>query len=277
MQEVLRDFPLVMGVINLSGDSFWKGSSVLDSYQFEKRVEEMVEEGADIIDIGACSTRPGSISATLQEEWSLLAPILTLLKKREVPVKISIDTFRSEVVIRAFDMVGEFIVNDISAGEDDSKMLESVGGLKLPYIAMHKRGTPLTMQQNCNYENVVEEVQEYLKNSINRASSYGIEQVVVDPGFGFAKTVEQNYTLLNSLSTFKFLKEDGKSTPLLVGLSRKSMIYKYLNIDVAESLSATSALQLLALLNGADIIRVHDVKEARQMVELYKIISKTKE
>ena len=266
-----------MGIINLNSDSFWEGSRVADSSLFLERFEKMVEDGADIVDIGACSTRPGSLSISVEEEWSRLAPILKLLSKRESGVKLSIDTFRGEIVRRSFDSIGQFIVNDISSGEDDATMLESVGALKLPYIAMHKRGTPQFMQQNCNYEDVVKEVREYLIGIVERAASYGIEDIMVDPGFGFSKNIDQNYTLLNSLSNFKFKGINGKVAMVVVGLSRKSMIYNYLQIDVSESLNATSALELVALLNGADILRTHDPKEAKEMVKLYQILYRNRE
>ena len=262
-----------MGIVNMSPDSFYEGSRCIGGDEFEIRAQRLIEEGASIIDIGACSTRPGSLYIPEEEEWDLLKPALKRVLRVFPQITISVDTFRSQIIERAFDFVGDLIINDISAGEEDPLMLETAARLELPYIAMHKRGTPATMQQNCNYNNVVEEVREYLVNFVYRATEAGIREIVVDPGFGFAKNIDQNYKMLHNLERFKIDIPNGKQTPLLVGLSRKSMIYKFLEIEPGESLSATSAIHMAALLGGADILRVHDVKEAVQIVKLYQKIS----
>ena len=260
-----------MGIINMSPDSFYAGSTALNEDDFEKRCSTMLEDGADIIDIGACSTRPGAASVSEEEEWELLKPALKKILRVFPYSQISIDTFRSSIVEMAFDFVGDFIINDISAGEDDADMLETASRLELPYIAMHKRGIPFNMQTLCQYDDVVKEIKEYFINFIRKASQIGIKEIVIDPGFGFAKDIHQNYRLLNHLSEFKFNADSG-SCPLMVGISRKSMIYKLLSISPEDALSATSALHLTALLNGADILRVHDVKEAKQIEALYQMI-----
>ena len=241
----------------------------------------MIEDGADIIDLGACSTRPGSTPITAEEEWDLLKDALNVIKKNFTAynIRFSIDTFRSEIVKRAYGEIGDFIVNDISAGEDDINMLKLVGELKLNYIAMHKRGTPENMQELTNYpKGVVNEVIEYFKNFDQKATEFGITNYVIDPGFGFAKTLEQNYELFNGLPAIK--KELNqfctKKRDILVGISRKSMIYKALNILPDESLEATTALNLQALLFGANILRVHDVKQAKQCCRLYELLSGNK-
>ncbi len=264
-----------MGIINLSADSFYKGSSCITDEQFTKRYEQLLEEGADIIDIGACSTKPGLKSITKEEEWELLKPALKRVLRNYPHSEISIDTFRSEIVERSFDFVGDFIVNDISAGEDDPEMLDMVSKLELPYIAMHKRGTPETMQSHCDYDDIIMEIKRYFQDFISKAHQRGIKEIIIDPGFGFAKNINQNYELLNGLKELKIKSElSGENYPILVGISRKSMIYRLLGITPEESLSATTALNLQALINGADILRVHDVKEAKQMIKIYNAVSK---
>jgi len=277
MPNIIKsDYPQVMGIINMSPDSFYPGSRCLNEKEFEIKFSSMLKDGADIIDIGACSTRPGSQYVTEEQEWELLKPALKVVLRIFPQSVISIDTFRSSIVERAYDFVGDFIINDISAGEEDPDMMQMAARLELPYIAMHKRGTPDTMQKLCNYPDVVNQVKSYLKEVVAKAETAGIKELVLDPGFGFAKDMNQNYQLLNNLNQFKYNSKTGTTYPLLVGLSRKSMIYKYLEIDPNEALSATCALELTALINGANIIRAHDVLEASQMVKLYKIISKNK-
>ncbi len=284
------DSPVVMGIINVNDESFYSASRCPDISSFSTQFAEMARQGASIIDIGACSTRPGSTSITLEQEWKLLeAPLRYLAECREgresgnqKGIGISIDTFRSEIVRRAYDMIGNFIVNDISAGEDDPMMLKTVGELGLEYIAMHKRGTPDTMQQMCDYpKGVVREVADYFLAFEERAAAYGIKNYIIDPGFGFAKTVEQNYELFMGMpQLMEMVQEDSalqKGHPkhrLLVGISRKSMIYKPLGITPEDSLTATAALNLQALMLGADILRVHDVKEAVECVKLYQLLKK---
>ncbi len=266
--------PLVMGIINLSADSFYSESRCTTDEQFTKRFEQMLKEGADIIDIGACSTKPGLKSISAEEEWELLKPALKRVLRDYPSSEISIDTFRAEIVERSYDFVGDFMVNDISAGEDDEEMLETVARLELPYIAMHKRGTPETMQTMCQYSNVVDEIRGYFIDFLPKAEATGIKRIIIDPGFGFAKNIDQNYEILTGLRKLKIISgTDGTFYPLLVGISRKSMIYRFLDISPEDSLTATTAIHLQALINGADILRVHDVKEAKQIVKIFRKIS----
>ncbi len=265
-----------MGIINLSPDSFYQGSSSLTEEDFEKKYALMLEQGADIIDIGACSTRPGSTPVEEEIEWELLKPALKKILRVFPHSTFSLDTFRSSIVERAYDFVGDFIINDISSGEDDPDMIPMVAKLELPYIAMHKKGTQQTMQSLCQYEDVVNEVAEYFRLFVQKAAQAGIKEIIVDPGFGFAKDLDQNYKLLNNLNLLKPKMADGTNYPLLVGISRKSMIYRLLESTPQEVLSATSALNLLALINGADILRVHDVKEAKEVITLYRTIIKNR-
>ena len=252
----------VMGIVNITSDSYFADSRATDEESINRRIENLISHGADIIDIGACSTRPGSISISATDEWNNLRLGLEVSKRYDIP--ISIDTFRADIEERAYDMIGNFTVNDISAGEDDGRMLEIVGKLKLPYIAMHKRGTPLTMNTFTEYADVTAEIVDYFIKFSETAASYGIDNYIIDPGFGFSKTVDQNYELLSNIDQFKQL---GKK--ILIGISRKSMITKALNISTEEALPATSALHLYALLKGTDILRVHDVKEAKEIVKLF--------
>ena len=268
--------PQVMGIINVNNESFYSGSRYTAAREVVCRIEEMASLGASIVDLGACSTRPGSTPVSLEQEWEYLKGVLELVAGENLSgVKISIDTFRSDIVRRAHDIVGEFIVNDISAGEDDPCMLSTVGELGLPYIAMHKRGTPSTMQQMCDYPNgVVEEVTDYFKDFEARAAACGIKEYIMDPGFGFAKNMEQNYTLFKGMPQMKseIAGFAGVERKLLVGISRKGMIWKPLGITPDEALAGTCAMNLQALLLGADIIRVHDVAEAVQCVKLWECL-----
>lgn len=270
------DRPLVMGIINLNPDSFYEKSRVTSDAQFCERYEKMLADGADIIDLGACSTRPGSVSVSEEEEWERLKPALKRVLRDYPASEISIDTFRSSIVERAFDFVGDFIINDISAGEDDPGMLAMAAKLELTYIAMHKRGTPETMQSLCQYDDVTMEVKEYFLDFIQRAEEIGISNIIIDPGFGFAKNMDQNYTLLNNLDSLKIERRDGNGFyPLLAGVSRKSMIYRLLGKDPDDVLHATSAVNYIALSKGASILRVHDVKEAADIIKIYNQIQKS--
>ena len=255
----------IMGIVNLTDDSYYAGSRCTDVGAAMTRIRTLVEEGASIIDIGACSTRPGSHPVGARQEWERLAPVLGQIRTEFPDVRISVDTYWSEIVSRTYDLTGDFIVNDISAGEDDPQMLPLVGQLGLTYVAMHKRGTSEIMQQLTDYENVVNDVLGYFRRFSEIALHYGIKDWILDPGFGFAKTVEQNYQMLSDLSEFKSL-----GRPLLVGVSRKSMIYKHFNISPEDALPATQVLHFHALQKGADILRVHDVAEAVRTVALYR-------
>ena len=256
-----------MGIVNLTDDSYFAESRCADVSAAVSRIRELVDEGASIVDIGACSTRPGSTPVGAAEEWRRLEPILKAVRAEHLGQRISIDTYWSDVVSRAYDLIGDFIVNDISAGEDDPQMLPTVGKLGLTYVAMHKRGTPQTMQGLTDYNDIVGDLIAYFKQFAQKALQFEIKDWIIDPGFGFAKTISQNYEILSRLSCFKsFLR------PLLVGVSRKSMIYKYLDIRPEDALPATQVLHLEALRQGADILRVHDVAEAVRTVALYRIL-----
>ena len=268
-----------MGILNINNESFYSGSRHTALADVDAAFCKMVEDGADIIDIGACSTRPGSTPVSLEQEWEYLARALEMLEQKHLSgrknVQISLDTFRSEIVRRAYDVLGDFIVNDISAGEDDPKMLATVGELGLPYIAMHKRGTPSTMQQMTDYpQGVVNAVVGYFKEFEERAARHGIKEYIMDPGFGFAKNLEQNYELFKGMPQLlcEVAEYAGVRRKMLVGISRKGMIWKPLGITPDEALCGTAALNLQALLLGADILRVHDVTEARQCIKLWELL-----
>lgn len=276
-RDICRNFGVmkIMAILNINNESFYSGSRATTVESVAAKIGQMLADGADIIDIGACSTRPGSTPISLEQEWEYLKEPLRFIKGSQMQFTISIDTFRSEIVRRAHDIIGDFIVNDISAGEDDPQMLQSVGELGLPYIAMHKRGTPSTMGDMCDYpDGVVEEVIEYFKRFEERAAGYGIKSYILDPGFGFAKNLEQNYELFRGIPRIISEIEEfsGKKRELLVGISRKGMIWKPLGITPDDSLTPTAALNLHALILGADILRVHDVKEARQCIQLKKML-----
>ena len=262
----------VMGIVNLTDDSFFAGSRNLrpdgtfDEALFRSRILNMLDSGADILDLGACSTRPGSDSISEEEEWKRLEPALRILAAEHPGVRISIDTFRPTVASRAFDIIGSFIVNDVSGGCEE--MWSLLGRLQLPYIAMHTRGTPKNMQTLSDYDNVTEAVREFFVGIAEEADRHGVREWILDPGFGFAKTVEQNWQLLREMAT---LQEFGKE--ILVGLSRKSFMFRPLGITPADALPATQVVDFAALQNGADILRVHDVAEAVRTVKLYRMYS----
>ena len=276
MKEIDRHID-IMGIVNLTDDSYFAGSRCAGCDEALERMAVLIAEGASIIDLGACSTRPGSEPVGPMAEWERLCPVIEAAVERFQGMRLSIDTYHAEVVEKAYrlisDKVGEdvagriLVVNDISAGEDDPGMLPLVGRLGLSYVAMHKRGKPSVMQDMCQYDDVVEEVLRYFEDFAVKAEAYGIEDWIIDPGFGFSKTVEQNYALLNGLDKFA---ETGRK--VLVGVSRKSMIYRKLGITPEESLPATQVLHLKALQNGADILRVHDVAEAVRTVALYRVL-----
>ena len=264
-------FPIrIMGIVNLTDDSYYAPSRLLGAgrERLVGHVGAMVAEGMDILDVGACSTRPGSRPVGAEVEWTRLQPALEAIREAFPDLEISIDTYWASVVRKAFEAIGPFLVNDISAGEDDPDMLPAVSALGLPYVAMHKRGTPATMQALTDYDDVVEDVFRYFEMFAERAAAHGTSDWILDPGFGFAKTVEQNYRLLADLGRFRAF-----GRPILVGLSRKSMIYKPLGITPEEALPATQALHMAALERGASILRVHDVRPARETAALYATLS----
>lgn len=256
----------IMGIINLTEDSFYAPSRTHADEAVE-RAGTMLREGADILDLGACSTRPGAAQPSAREEWERLEGSLKAIREAFPQAQLSIDTYRASVVERAYDAVGPFLVNDVSAGTLDAAMLPLVGTLGLPYVAMHMRGTPQTMQEYAHYADITAEVVRYFEDFGRKAQASGVEDWILDPGFGFAKTVEQNYELLRNLDRFQAL-----GRPVLVGLSRKSMVYKPLGISPEEALASTQVLHFAALEKGADILRVHDVAEAVRTVKLYSTI-----
>ena len=257
----------IMGIVNLTDDSYFAESRCAGVGGALDRIGRMVSEGAGIVDIGACSSRPGSVPVGPDEEWRRLAPVLKAVREEYPHLRISIDTYWSDVVARSYDLIGDFIVNDISAGEDDPMMLSTVGSLGLTYVAMHKRGTSQTMQSLTDYNDIVGDLVAYFNEFSENALQFEIKDWILDPGFGFAKTLPQNYEILAHLEE---LKAAGR--PILVGVSRKSMIYKLLNISPEEALAATQVVHLEALRNGADILRVHDVAEAVRTVALYRVM-----
>lgn len=267
-----------MAIVNLTDDSYFAESRCDGVEAALQRIGRLVEEGADIIDIGACSSRPGSVPIGPEQEWDRLRPVLEAVKAGFPNVRISVDTYWSSVVEKVHGLIGDFIVNDISAGEDDPEMLPTVGRLGLEYVAMHKRGTSVDMQSLTDYDDVIKEVADYFKDFAVRAEKAGVRDWILDPGFGFSKTVEQNYMLLGSLrelrSCISLRGESAawKSPRILVGVSRKSMIYKPLGLTPEDVLAATQAVHMAALMNGADILRVHDVREAKQAISLFEII-----
>jgi len=255
--------PIVMGILNASPDSFFHTGQESTLKNLLYKAAQMEEEGAVILDIGGMSTRPGAAEITEEEEWHRIGDLIKALKKRGNKAFISVDTYRSEIARRAI-IEGADLINDISAGSLDPKMLDTVARARLPYIAMHMQGEPRTMQDNPQYENVVQDILAYFIQKIKQCEAAGIKDIIIDPGFGFGKTLEQNYELLKGLHQFLILKQI-----MLVGLSRKSFIYKLLKTEPENALNGTTALNMLALKQGARILRVHDVREAKECIELF--------
>lgn len=259
--------PVVMGILNATPNSFYNKGEKSDNDSLLATAEMMLEDGAEILDIGGASSKPGEPLIDPDTEKNRIIPVIDAVRKRFPDTWISVDTYNSPVAKAAIE-AGADIINDISAGAIDDKMLNVVAGLKAPYIAMHIQGTPENMQLSPAYENVVAEVLRELRNAIQRCEQAGIDQIIIDPGFGFGKTVAHNFELLSMLGTFKLTDR-----PILAGLSRKSMICKPLKISPENALNGTTALNMAALMNGADILRVHDVKEAVETVRLYNLMS----
>lgn len=254
-----------MGIMNITPDSFYEGSRVSqDEALILHQAEKMLVSGADLLDIGGYSSRPGANEVSLEEEMSRVLPAIAAIKREFPEAKVSIDTFRSKIASSAVQCGADF-VNDISAGTLDPDMIETVGKLQVPYIAMHMKGTPQNMQNQTAYDDILLEMMKYFSEKMNECKKAGINDVILDPGFGFAKTMEQNYWILRNLSYFKTIQ-----APLLIGVSRKSMIYKKLEINPGEALNGTTALHMAALMHGAQILRVHDAKEAKETVTLFK-------
>ncbi|MCF6295969.1 MAG: dihydropteroate synthase [Flavobacteriaceae bacterium] len=260
--------PKVMGILNVTPDSFYDGARYKDEKGILLQVGKMLKEGATFIDIGAYSSRPNAKHINEDEELKRIIPIVESILKQFPDILISIDTFRSKIARTCIE-AGACMINDISAGQLDNNMMATVASLNVPYIMMHIKGTPQTMQQYTNYDNLVKDILFYFSERIAEARQLGIVDLIIDPGFGFAKTIEQNYQLLNKLELFKMTE-----LPILVGFSRKSMIYKILNSSAAEALNGTTTLNTIALQKGAKILRVHDVKEAMECVKLMSFLQK---
>lgn len=255
--------PLVMGIINVTPDSFYSGSRVSGCEEIRSHAAAQIESGAALLDLGGYSSRPGAEDISATEEYDRLAPALDIIRKHWPEIPISVDTFRSEVAYRCVEKWGVEIVNDISGGDLDPEMWSAVAELGCAYVLMHMRGNPMTMQSCCDYGDVTSEVISDLAFKLDKLRSIGVADVIVDPGFGFAKTTEQNFRILDELEHFKSL-----GCPILAGVSRKSMIWRTLDTVPAESLNGTTVLNTIALLKGANILRVHDVKEAMECVTL---------
>jgi dihydropteroate synthase len=255
--------PAVMGILNLTPDSFFDGGKYTDEKSILNHVAKMLEEGAAIIDVGAQSTRPKSTLIPLEEEEKRLLPKLKSLRKEFPNAVFSVDTFYSSVAEKAIEEGADFI-NDVSGGMMDNKMFDTVAKLKVPYVLMHIRGTPQNMQDNPQYQNTVTEVMDYLVERIQKLTSLGVNDIIIDVGFGFGKSLEHNLKLLNHLDLFNWLNK-----PILVGISRKSMVTKALNIKTEDALNGTTVLHTIALMKGADILRVHDVRPAIEAVQIF--------
>ena len=255
--------PKIMGILNVTPNSFYDGGKFTLNENGLSQVGKMLEEGATFIDIGAYSSKPNAEFVSEEEERSRILPVVKSILKQFPDALLSIDTFRSEIAAVCIEN-GAAIINDISAGNLDEKMMEVVAKYNVPYIMMHLRGTPQTMQSQTNYENIIKEIVFYFSEKVNKARSLGINDLIIDPGFGFAKTLEQNYEVLQNLELFQML-----DLPLLAGISRKSMVYKPLGLTADEALNGTTVLNTIALSKGANILRVHDVKEALECVKLF--------
>ncbi|MCW3101877.1 MAG: Dihydropteroate synthase [Bacteroidetes bacterium] len=254
--------PVIMGILNVTPDSFFDGGKYTEEAQWLEHAGKMLEEGAGIIDVGACSTRPGAAHISEEAESARLLKVVASLRKHYPGTLISVDTFRAAIAEKAVDC-GAGMINDISGGTLDDRMFETVARLDVPYVLMHIQGTPQNMQEQPVYKDVVKEVYEFLETRLNRLNELGLKKVILDPGFGFGKTTEHNLELFRNLEKFGDL-----NAPLLVGISRKSIVNKVLNIKSKDALNGTTVLNTIALQKGATIIRVHDVKEAKEVVTL---------
>lgn len=260
--------PRVMGILNVTPDSFYAGSRTQTEAEIVRRVKQIVSEGAAIIDIGAYSSRPNADNVSAREEMERLRMGLKILFEIQPDAVVSVDTFRADVARMCVEEYGVAIINDIAAGEMDANMFHTVAALNVPYIMMHMQGTPQSMQQHPHYDNLLKEVFLYFARKVQQLRDLGVKDIILDPGFGFGKTMEHNYELLSHLEEFRIFE-----LPLLVGVSRKSMIYRLLDITPQEALNGTTVLDTICLLKGADILRVHDVKEA---VETVRIVQATR-
>ncbi len=256
-----------MGILNITPNSFYDGGKYKTDVDFLRQAEKMLTEGATFIDLGAYSSKPGAEFVSEQEEINRLIPVINLLVKEFPNINLSIDTFRAQVAKATIEQ-GAALINDIAAGLLDSNMLEVVGALKVPYIMMHMRGTPETMQSLTQYDSLILEINYYFSERIAKAKAAGIKDIIIDPGFGFSKTLDQNYELMKNLHLLHHLE-----LPILVGISRKSMLYKLLNTTPSEALNGTTVLNTISLQKGTKILRVHDVKEAIETIKIIETIS----
>lgn len=262
--------PVVMGIINVTPDSFFDGGKYKTEKKVLKRAEEILAQGGSIIDIGAVSTQPGKEGISTKDEIDRLLPAVKAIKKEFPEAAVSIDTYRSWVALKIIEDCGPCIVNDVTGGNFDDHMFETIGKLGVPYILMHMLGTPLKMQENPEYEDIIRDISLFFTERVKQLTKAGVKDVIIDPGFGFGKTLDHNYELLNRLDSFKVFQ-----LPLLVGVSRKSMIYKLLATNPEEALNGTSVVNTLALMGGADILRVHDVREAVEAVRILNMVRST--
>lgn len=258
------DEPIVMGILNATPDSFYAGSRQQSEADVVKRIETIISEGGALIDVGGYSSRPDAADVSEADEWARLEPVLSRLQRDYPQVPVSVDTFRAAIARRAVEEYGVAMINDISGGSLDEGMYATIATLGVPYVLMHMRGTPRTMQQQTDYDDVVEAVMMYFASELRTLRRLGVVDVILDPGFGFAKTLDQNYTLMRALSEFEARFEE----PLLVGISRKSMIYRLLGGTPDDSLNGTTVLHTYALMHGANILRVHDVRAAVEAVRI---------
>lgn len=255
--------PKIMGILNVTPDSFYDGGKYTSEKNVLLRVEQMLKEGVDIIDLGAASTRPGADILTPQEEISRIRQALIPIAKQFPEAILSIDTYHSEVARFSIEH-GAAIINDVSGGQMDSNMFSTIADLQVPYMLMHMKGTPASMQSLTDYNHLLDDIVYFFSEKITKLHALGVNDIIIDPGFGFAKDVDQNYELLKKLNALTVF-----DLPILVGLSRKSMLYKYLDIESKDALNATSITNFYALQNGANILRVHDVKEAKECIQLF--------
>ncbi len=264
--------PIVMGILNVTPDSFFDGGKYKTEKKVVSRAEEILEQGGTIIDIGAVTTKPGSDGLSTKDEIDRLLPAVKAVRKAFPNAFISIDTYRSWVALKVIEECGPCIINDVTGGNFDVHMFDTVGKLGVPYILMHMLGTPLHMQENPEYDDIIRDISLFFTDRVKKLTKAGVKDVIIDPGFGFGKTLEHNYELLNRLDSFKVFQ-----LPVLAGMSRKSMIFKLLGSTPEEALNGTSVTNTLALMGGADILRVHDVREASEAIRIFNMLRSTSE
>jgi dihydropteroate synthase len=259
--------PMIMGILNVTPDSFYDGGRYVTTQKIQEKIEKMISEGADIIDIGGMSTRPGAEAISAKEEIDRIVPTLDIIRNYQDKIIISVDTYHSETARFALEKYPVGMINDITGGQYESSMYDIIAGYNIPYVLMHMQGMPGDMQKKPQYNDVVSEIIHFFSGRIEKLRYAGVHDIIIDPGFGFGKTQKHNYEILNNLSKFKIFE-----LPLLVGVSRKSMVHRVLQITADEAINGTSVLHTVALLNGAGILRVHDVKEAVQTIQIVRTL-----